>query len=135
MHCIHFLCFFRYEADAETNEYEEAEEEDAQRLINARYILINHSLRLNYLIINCRSEDSRSFSSKSPLLSRENGASKRSLSECGSQAASTADVHSELINLAQEMRSLVKNLEKTSKTQGTQTEPKTISWVSSPSII
>ncbi|XP_021960719.1 potassium voltage-gated channel subfamily H member 8 [Folsomia candida] len=96
---------------------EDEEDEDARRLINAR------------------SDDSRSFSSKSPLLSRENGASKRSLSECGSPNVSTTDVHSELISLAQEMRSLVKNLEKTTKSQKTQTEPKSISWVSSPSLI
>ena len=79
-----------------------------------------------------QSEVNPFFSSKSPLLSRENGNSKRSLSECGDN--STMEIQSELITLAQEMRILVKNLEKTSKSISTQTE-KSVSWVSSPSII
>ena len=83
-----------------------------------------------------RSEDSRSFSSKSPLLSRDNGISKRSLSEHSERdTGSTMEIQSELITLAQEMRNLVKNLEKTTKTVGTQTERLNVHWVSSPSII
>ncbi len=83
-----------------------------------------------------RSEDSRSFSSKSPLLSRDNGISKRSLSEHSEREnGSTAEIQSELMTLAQEMRSLVRNLEKTTKTIGTQTESLNAHWVSSPSII
>ena len=82
-----------------------------------------------------RSEDSRSFSSKSPLLSRDNGISKRSLSECGDNGSTTLEIQSELITLAQEMRNLVKNLEKVTVSVSTQTERNTPHWVSSPSII
>ncbi|OXA43454.1 Potassium voltage-gated channel subfamily H member 8 [Folsomia candida] len=96
--------------DEEAEEDEEEEESVRRRLLTGR---------------------SASFSSKSPLLPRDlaKTSSKRSLSEC----ASTADVHSELISLAQEMRNLVKNLDKAT----TKAPPKleSLSWKSNPSLI